>query len=63
MREQASNPTKNMHLENPPRGTPVNPQCLVQCFIDRGIVVSKLLPQCLFGLGFIEVGRRRTNAA
>jgi hypothetical protein len=62
-REQASNLTKNTHLDNPPQGTPMDPQRLVQRVVDRGSVVTKLLPQSLFVLGFIEVGRRRAAAA
>jgi hypothetical protein len=54
---------KNTHLENPPRGTPVDPQGIIWCVVDRGVVVSKLLPQCLFDMGFIEVGRRCAGAA
>jgi hypothetical protein len=41
----------------------VNPQRLVQRVVDQGVVVSKLLPQRLFGLGFIEVGRWHVGAA
>jgi hypothetical protein len=63
MRKQDSNLAKNTYLENPPRGAPVNPHRLVQCIVDRGVVVSKLLPQCLFDLGFIEVGRWHAGAA
>jgi hypothetical protein len=36
----------------------MDPQGLAQCVVDRGIVVSKLLPQCLLGLGLIKMGRR-----
>jgi hypothetical protein len=50
-----------MYLENPPRGTRMNPQCLVQRVVERGIVVSKFLPQCLLGLGLVKVGRRRAG--
>jgi hypothetical protein len=31
MRERVSNPMKNTCLEDPPRGTPVDPQRLGQC--------------------------------
>jgi hypothetical protein len=41
----------------------MNPQRLVQCVVDRGPVVLKLLPQRLFILGFIEVGRRHAGPA
>jgi hypothetical protein len=37
----------------------VDPQCLGQCVVDRDAVVTKLLPQCLFILGLVEVGWRR----
>jgi hypothetical protein len=63
MRKQASNPTKNTYLKNPPRGTPVDPQCLVQRVVDRGTVVLKLLPQRLLALGLVEVGRQRAGTA
>jgi hypothetical protein len=39
----------------------VDPQRLVQHVVDRGAVVSKLLPQCLLGLGFIKMSRRRAG--
>jgi hypothetical protein len=39
----------------------MDPQCLVQRVVERGPVVSKLLPQGLLGLGLIEVGWRRTG--
>jgi hypothetical protein len=41
----------------------MDPQRLVQRVVDRGIVVSKLLPQRLLGLGLVEVGWRRTGTA
>jgi hypothetical protein len=52
------NSTRNTHLENPPHGTPADPQRLVQLIVEQGAVASKLLPQRLFGLGLVEVGRR-----
>jgi hypothetical protein len=52
---------KNVHLKNPPRRTCVDPQCLVQQVVERGVVVSKLLPPRLLGLGIVEVGRRRAG--
>jgi hypothetical protein len=42
--EKTPNSTKNTHLEDPPRGTPVNPQWLVQHVVERGVVVSEFLP-------------------
>jgi hypothetical protein len=39
----------------------VDPQRLVQRIVERGTVVSKLLPQPLLSLGIIEVGRRRAG--
>jgi hypothetical protein len=35
---------ENTCLEDPPRGTPVDPQRLGQCVVNRGVVVPKLLP-------------------
>jgi hypothetical protein len=60
-RENSEFDDKNMHLKSPPRGTYVDPQRLVQRVFERGAVVSKLSPQCLLGLGIIEVGRRRAG--
>jgi hypothetical protein len=34
MRERASNPTENTYLEDPPRGTPVDPQRLGQRIVN-----------------------------
>jgi hypothetical protein len=39
----------------------VVPQRLVQCVVDRGVVVLKLLPQRLLGLGLVEMSRRRAG--
>jgi hypothetical protein len=39
----------------------MDPQGLAQCVVDRGTVVSKLLPQCLLGLGLVKMGRRRVG--
>jgi hypothetical protein len=39
----------------------MDPQGLVQRIVERGPVVSKLLPQRLLGAGLVEVGRRRTG--
>jgi hypothetical protein len=63
MKERVSNSTKNTYLEDPPRGTPVDPQRLSQRIVNRGAVVPKVLPQCLLDLGLVEMGRRRTGAA
>jgi hypothetical protein len=52
-----------MYLKNPPRGTPVDPQRLVQCVVDRGVVVSELLPQHLLGLDLVEVGQQHADVA
>jgi hypothetical protein len=52
---------KNTHLEDPPRRTLVNPHCLVQRVVERGVVVSDFLPQRLLGLGLVKVGRWRTG--
>jgi hypothetical protein len=48
---------KNAHLKNPPCGTCVDPQHLIQRVVERGVVVSKLLPQRLLSLGIVEVGQ------
>jgi hypothetical protein len=34
-------------------------QHFVQCIVERGVVVSKLLPQRLLGLGLVEMGQQR----
>jgi hypothetical protein len=60
-RERASNPTKNTYLEDQPRGTPIDLQRLGQRIVNRGVVVPKLLPQRLLGLGLVEMGRRRAG--
>jgi hypothetical protein len=39
----------------------MDPQGLVQRIVERDVVVSKLLPQRLLGLGLIKVGRRRVG--
>jgi hypothetical protein len=52
---------KDTHLKNLPHWTCVDPQHLVQRVVERGVVVSKLLPQCLLGLGIVQVGRLRTG--
>jgi hypothetical protein len=49
---------KNAYLENPPRRTPVDLQCLVQRVVERGVVVAELLPQRLLSPGLVEVGWR-----
>jgi hypothetical protein len=41
----------------------VNPQCLGQRIVNEGIVVPKLLPQRLLGLGLIKISRRHADAA
>jgi hypothetical protein len=41
----------------------MDPQCLSQRIVDRGVVVLKLLPQCLLSLGLVEMGWRRIGAA
>jgi hypothetical protein len=51
----------NTYPEDSPGGTPVDPQRLVQRIVERGIVVSKFLPQRLLGLGLVKVGRRRAG--
>jgi hypothetical protein len=60
---RTSSPTKNTYLEKPNRGTLVDPQRLGQRVVDRDVVVLKLLPQRLFGLGLVEVSRRRVGTA
>jgi hypothetical protein len=40
----------------------VDPQRFVQRPVEQSVVVAKLLPQCLLGLGTGEVGRRRVGA-
>jgi hypothetical protein len=42
---------KSMDLEDLPRRTSMDPQGLVQRIVERGSVVSKLLPQRLLGPG------------
>jgi hypothetical protein len=39
----------------------MDPQGLVQCVVERGPVVSKLLPQGLLSLGLVEVDWRRAG--
>jgi hypothetical protein len=39
----------------------MDPQRLVQRVVERGVVVSKFLPQHLLGLGLVKVGRRHTG--
>jgi hypothetical protein len=36
-------------------------QRLIQRIVDRGVVVSKFLPQRLFGLGLVKMSRRRAG--
>jgi hypothetical protein len=50
------------YLEVAPRKTAVDPQRLVQHPVERGAVVTELLPQLLLGLGIGEVGQRRDGA-
>jgi hypothetical protein len=59
--EKLQNPTKNAYLENPPHRTLVDPQHLVQRVVERGAIVSKLLPQRLLGLGLVKMSRRRAG--
>jgi hypothetical protein len=40
----------------------MDPQRLGQCVVNRGVVVPKLLPQRLLGLGLVEMGCRRAGA-
>jgi hypothetical protein len=35
----------------------VDPQRLIQRIVDRGVMVSKFLPQRLFGLGLVKMGQ------
>jgi hypothetical protein len=44
------------YLENTPRRATVNPQRLVQHPVERGAVITELLPQLLLLLGVGEVG-------
>jgi hypothetical protein len=53
---------KFTNLEDPPRGTSVDPQRFVQRPVERGAVVAELLPQCLLSLGTSEVSRTRSGA-
>jgi hypothetical protein len=39
----------------------VDPQRLIQRVVERGAMVTELLPQRLLGLGLVEVGRRRAD--
>jgi hypothetical protein len=41
----------------------VDLQCLGQHVVDREAMVTNFLPQCLFGLGLVEVDRRRVGMA
>jgi hypothetical protein len=43
------------HLEDVPRGAAMDPQCLVQCSVERGAMVAELPPQLLLPL---RVGKR-----
>jgi hypothetical protein len=61
--KKTPNSTRKTHLENPPRGTPVDLQRLVQRVVERGVVVSKFLPQLLLSLGPVEVSRQRAAVA
>jgi hypothetical protein len=45
-----------MHLEDTPRRAAMNPQRLIQRPVERGVVVTELLPQLLLLLGVGEVG-------
>jgi hypothetical protein len=50
------------YLENTPRRAAVNPQRLVQHLVERGSVITELLPQLLLLLGVGEVGGRHVDA-
>jgi hypothetical protein len=52
---------KNVYLENTPRRAPVDSQRLVQSIVDRGVMVSRFLPQRLFGLGLLKMSWRRAG--
>jgi hypothetical protein len=52
---------KNVYLKDTTHRTPVDPQRLVQCVVERNATVTELLSQCLLGLGLVEVGLRRTG--
>jgi hypothetical protein len=39
----------------------MDPQCLVQCPVERSAVITELLPQPLLRLSLDEVGRRRAS--
>jgi hypothetical protein len=52
---------KNTYLEDLPCGTGMDPQGLVQRIVERGPMISKLLPQHLFSLGLVEVSRWRVG--
>jgi hypothetical protein len=52
---------KSTYLEDLPRGTSMDSQGLIQRVVERGPVISKLLPQRLLNLGLVEVGWRRTG--
>jgi hypothetical protein len=54
-RENLEFDDESTYLEDLPRRTGVNPQGLVQHVVERGPVVSKLLPQGLLGMGLVEV--------
>jgi hypothetical protein len=54
---------ENTYLEDAPQGTPMDSQHLSQRIFNQGVVVPKLLPQHLLGLGLVEMGRRRASVA
>jgi hypothetical protein len=50
-KESQDSMNKIAYLEDVPRTTTVDPQRLVQRPVERGVVVAKVLPQRLLGLG------------
>jgi hypothetical protein len=57
-RENLEFDDESMYLEDLPRRTSMDLQGLIQHIVERGPVVSKLLPQGLLGLGLVEIGWR-----
>jgi hypothetical protein len=59
--EELWNLTKTENLEHAPSRTAVDPQRLVQRPVERGTVITKLLPEPLLRLGLNEVSRWRAD--
>jgi hypothetical protein len=55
-REISFKSSKNAHLKEPERRTPVEPQCLGQDRVEGGVVLTELLSQRLLSLDLVEKG-------